>query len=125
MFTDPDGRIQMANAAFLALAQRASEDQARSEPLDRWRGRTGVELRVLIQTVRRRGSMRMFSTTLRGDDGARTEVEVSASSASHDGKPVLAFALRDVGRRLSAEPRAAGELPRSAGSSPSGWAGCR
>lgn len=115
VFTDPDGRIQMANAAFLALAQLASEDQARGEPLDRWLGRTGVELGVLIQTVRQRGSMRMFSTTLRGDDGASTEVEVSASSASHDGKPVLAFALRDVGRRLSAEPRAAGELPRSAG----------
>lgn len=115
VFTDQDGRIQMANAAFLALAQLGSDEQARGEPLDRWLGRTGVELGVLIQTVRQRGSMRMFSTLLRGEDGATTEVEVSASATAQDGKPVLAFAVRDVGRRLSAEPRAAGELPRTAG----------
>lgn len=115
VFTDQDGRIQMANAAFLALAQLGSEEQVRGEPLDRWLGRTGVELGVLIQTVRQRGSMRLFSTMLRGEDGADAEVEVSASATTQDGKPMLAFAVRDVGRRLSAEPRAAGELPRSAG----------
>lgn len=115
VFTDTEGRIQMANGAFLALAQLAHEDQARGEPLDRWLGRTGVELGVLIQTVRQRGNMRMFATQLRGEEGTITDVEVSASAASQEGKPVLAFAVRDVGRRLSAEPRAAGELPRSAG----------
>lgn len=115
VFTDPEGRIQMANAAFLALAQLGNEEQVRGEPLDRWLGRTGVELGVLIQTVRQRGSMRLFSTLLRGEDGADAEVEVSASATTQDGKPMLAFAVRDVGRRLSAEPRAAGELPRSAG----------
>lgn len=41
---------------------------ARGEPLDRWLGRTGVELGVLIQTVRQRGSMRLFSTLLRGEE---------------------------------------------------------
>ena len=115
VFTDNEGRIQMANASFVALAQLGSDEQARGEPLDRWLGRTGVELGVLIQTVRQRGSMRLFSTLLRGEDGATAEVEVSASATTQDGKPMLAFAVRDVGRRLSAEPRAAGELPRSAG----------
>jgi len=60
VFTDTEGRIQTANASFIALAQLGSEEQARGEPLDRWLGRTGVELGVLIQTVRQRGSMRLF-----------------------------------------------------------------
>lgn len=115
VFTDTDGRILLANAAFLAMAQLGSEEQARGELLDRWLGRTGVELGVLLQNVRQNGSVRLFATLLRGEDGATTEVEISASAAEQSGRSVLAFAVRDVGRRLSAEPRAAGELPRSAG----------
>jgi transcriptional regulator PpsR len=115
VFTDPEGRILLANAAFIALAQLGSEEQARGERLDRWLGRTGVELGVLIQNVRQRGVVRLFSTLLRGEDGATTDVEVSASATAQDGHSVLAFAVRDIGRRLSAEPRGAGELPRSAG----------
>ncbi len=115
VFTDSDGRILLANAAFLAMAQLGSEEQARGELLDRWLGRTGVELGVLLQNVRQNGAVRLFSTLLRGEDGASTEVEISASAAEQGGRSALAFAVRDVGRRLSAEPRAAGELPRSAG----------
>jgi transcriptional regulator PpsR len=115
VFTDGDGRILLANAAFLAMAQLGSEEQARGELLDRWLGRTGIELGVLLQNVRQNGAVRLFSTLMRGEDGATTEVEISASSAEQDGRSVLAFAVRDVGRRLSAEPRGAGELPRSAG----------
>ena len=115
VFTDTDGRILMANAAFVALAQLGSEEQARGELLDRWLGRTGVELGVLIQNVRQRGAVRLFATLLRGEDGATAEVEVSASATAQDGRAVLAFAVRDIGRRLSAEPRSASELPRSAG----------
>lgn len=115
VFTDTDGRILLANAAFVAMAQLGSEEQARGELLDRWLGRTGVELGVLVQNVRQNGAVRLFATLLRGEDGATTEVEISASSASQDGRTVLAFAVRDVGRRLGAEPRGAAELPRSAG----------
>ena len=115
VFTDTDGRIVLANPAFVALAQLGSEEQARGQRLDRWLGRTGVELSVLIQNLRQRGAVRLFATLLRGEDGATAEVEVSASVANQGDQTVLAFAVRDIGRRLSAEPRATGELPRSAG----------
>lgn len=115
VFTDPEGRIVLANPAFLALAQLGNEEQARGQRLDRWLGRTGVELGVLIQNLRQRGSVRLFATLLRGEDGGTAEVEISASVAAHGAHTMLAFAVRDIGRRLSAEPRAAGELPRSAG----------
>ena len=114
VFTDAEGRIRSANNAFVTLAQLGSEEQARGELLDRWLGRTGVELGVLIQNLRQRGSVRLFATLLRGEDGATAEVEVSATATQQGDDAVLAFAVRDIGRRLNVETRAPGDLPRSA-----------
>ncbi|MBV9654882.1 MAG: transcriptional regulator PpsR [Acetobacteraceae bacterium] len=108
---DAASRIITANAAFLELAGLASEEAARGESLDRWLGREGVDLDVLLVNLRQRGSVRLFSTIVRGEFGATTEVEVSAASLTHEGEPRYGLAIRNVGRRLSPEP--ASERPGS------------
>jgi transcriptional regulator PpsR len=113
--TDLEGRIVSANAAFIELAQLTTEDQARGQTLDRWLGRTGVDLSVLISNLRQRGAVRLFATTLRGESGAVTEVEISATMVAHGDDPFLGFTIRDVGRRLSSEPRPGKDLPKSVG----------
>ena len=57
--TGPDGRILTANASFLDLAQLATEEQAHGESLERWLGRPGVDLNVLIANLRQHGSVRL------------------------------------------------------------------
>lgn len=112
--TAADGRVLTANRAFLDLAQLATEEQARGESLDRWLGRPGVDLSVLIANLRQHGSVRLFATTLRGEYGTTAEVEISAVALVNGEQPCLGFTIRNVGRRLSGEPRAgARELPRS------------
>ena len=111
--TDDDGRIITANAAFLDMSQLASEEQLRGERLDRWVGKSGVELDVLISNLRHRDSVRFFSTTIRGEAGLAADVEISAVSVRNGGQPCFGFAIRNVGPRLQAAPRAARELPRS------------
>jgi transcriptional regulator PpsR len=111
--TDPDGRILTANRAFIDLAQLATEEQARGESLDRWLGRPGVDLNVLIANLRQHGSVRLFATTLRGEQGSTADVEISAVSVRHGEQPCLGFTIRNVGRRLPANSRAGRELPRS------------
>jgi transcriptional regulator PpsR len=113
--TDLEGHVVSANAAFIELAQLTNEDQARGHTLDRWLGRTGVDLSVLISNLRQRGVVRLFATTLRGESGAVTEVEISATMVAQGDQPFLGFTIRDVGRRLSSEPRPGKELPRSVG----------
>jgi transcriptional regulator PpsR len=113
--TDLDGRVLSANAAFVELAQLATEEQVRGETLDRWLGRTGVDLSVLISNLRQRGAVRLFATTLRGEYGAVTDVEISATMVSQADQPFLGFTIRDVGRRLASESRNHRELPRSVG----------
>ena len=115
VFCDAGGRVLMANRAFVALAQLSAEEQVRGQALDRWIGRTGVELGVLIATLRQRGSVGLFVTMLRGEYGASVEIEISAAALTVGEDTVLAFAVRDIERRLKPESKAASlAMPRSA-----------
>jgi len=115
VFCDAGGRVLLANRAFVALAQLSAEEQVRGQPLDRWVGRTGVELGVLIATLRQRGSVGLFVTMLRGDYGGSAEVEISAAALTVGEDTVLAFAVRDIERRMKPESKAASlAMPRSA-----------
>ena len=111
--TDSDSRIMAANAAFLNLAQLASEDQALNQPLERWLGRPGVDMAVLVSNLRQRGSVHLFETVLRGEFGNQGSVEVSAVSRSMDGRPCAWFAIRDIGARFAALPQEPRDTPRS------------
>ncbi|MBC8056000.1 MAG: transcriptional regulator PpsR [Rhizobiales bacterium] len=116
--TDLDGLIMTANHAFIDLAQLATETQVRGQSLERWLGRTGVDLNVLITNLRQRGAVRLFATVMRGEYGASTEVEISGVAVTEGDQPCLGFTIRDVSRRLAAEVRTTGagrEMPRSVG----------
>jgi transcriptional regulator PpsR len=116
--TDLDGLIMTANHAFIDLAQLATETQVRGQSLERWLGRTGVDLNVLITNLRQRGAVRLFATVMRGEYGASTEVEISGVAVTEGEQPCLGFTIRDVSRRLVAEVRTTGtgrEMPRSVG----------
>ncbi len=112
--TDLDGHVLAVNRAFLEMAQLASEEQVRGESLEKWLGRTGVDLNVLISNLRQRGAVRLFATSMRGEYGSTAEVEISAVAVTTGEQPCLGFTIRDVGRRLATETRGK-ELPRSAG----------
>ncbi len=111
--TGRDGRIVAANAAFLDLAQLATEEQARGESLDRWLGRPGVDLNVLLANLKQHGVVRLFATTLRGEYGASTEIEVSAAALPNGEGSGYGFAIRSVGRRVPAIGGGGRQLPRS------------
>lgn len=113
VFTDAQGRVVLANRTFALMAQLSAEEQARGEMLDRWLGRTGVELSVLVTNLRQRGSVGLFTTALRGEFGAQIEVEISASVLALPDGPRLAFAIRDISRRLQGEERTPDRVSRS------------
>lgn len=113
--TDPQGRVLTANSAFAELLQLPAGERPQGQSLDRWMGRTGVDLNVLLGALRQHGVVRLFPTTLRGPYGATTQVEISAVAVPQGDPPCLGFTIRDVGRRLAPDGRGARELPRSAG----------
>ncbi len=126
VFCDPAGVVLSANPAFLTLAQLGSEAQVRGQPLDRWIGRTGVEIGVLIGNLRQRGTVGLFRTSMRGEYGATTEVELTGAVVPSGETTSLAFAVRDIDRRLKPEAgsgaptlqRSAAELAELVGRTP-------
>lgn len=111
--TSTDGRVITSNRAFLDLVQLATDEQVRNESLERWLGRPGVDLGVLVANLKQHGTVRLFATTLRGEYGAVTDVEISAVSINDQAEACLGFSIRNVDRRRPSEGRPGRELPRS------------
>lgn len=111
--TSAKGDVLVANRAFLEMAELAEEAQARGEKLERWLGRPGVDMEVLLDNLRARGAVRLFATLLRGEFGGSLDVELSATSLGEGDNIRFGFTIRNVGRRPGAERRAVLELPRS------------
>jgi transcriptional regulator PpsR len=112
VLADMDGRILAANLAFLDQIELTAEEQARGESLDRWIGRPGADLPVLLGSLREHGVVRLFATSVHGEYGASAEVEISAVAVS-GATPCIGLTVRDIGRRLMVGPRGAENLTRA------------
>lgn len=98
-----------ANAAFVELAEMPSIDRLRGERVERWLGRPGIDLELIVAQLREHGQVRNALTITRGQSGGEEEVELSGVAVPMPGAPErLAFGLsiRVVARRLGevAEP---------------------
>ena len=110
--TDTDGDVLAVNRAFTDMVEMNRADQVVGESLDRWLGRAGVDLNVLLANLRQRSSVRLFATTIRNENGRQIPVEISAVAVTQQGSSgALGFTIRDVGRRGGSETRNA--MPHS------------
>lgn len=112
---DRDGVILRANRAFLDLVQLEAVDAVLGERLQRWLGRPGADLAVLMANLERHGLVRLLATTLHGALGAETEVEISAAINADSEPRHAGVLLRDVSQRLT-KPAGHGRLGPVAGS---------
>jgi transcriptional regulator PpsR len=111
--TDAEGRVLLANRAFVDLAQLTTEEQVIGESIERWLGRPGVDLSVMIAALRQQGVLRLFNTVVHGEHGAEAEVEISGVAVPDADPPCLGFNIRHVGRRLGGDDRSTKSMPRS------------
>ena len=77
---DEAGIIRHANQAFLDLVQLGSKGSAIGESLGRWLWQPGADLNALLANIQRHKTVRLFTTSIRGELGTDTEVEISAGS---------------------------------------------
>lgn len=99
---DGNGAIRRANRAFLDLIEVGSESSVIGERLARWLWRPGADLTVLLANVHKHRAVRLFSTTIHGELGTETDVEISASGGSDGGTQTIGVLVRNVSRRLVA-----------------------
>jgi transcriptional regulator PpsR len=98
VFADADGIIVSANEAFLNLTDSANTASVRGRSLADFMARGAVDLRVLMDNVKRTGQLRLYATRLTTDFSGQTAVELSASWLNDRPNPVLALVVRDVSR---------------------------
>jgi len=94
VLVDPDGRVMASNRAFLEFSALATELQAINQPIDRWLGRNGVDMNLLMRNLRERNEVRQFVTTLHPEFGEPLDVELSAVSALDSDLPCFGFVIR-------------------------------
>ncbi|MEJ1159225.1 transcriptional regulator PpsR [Prosthecomicrobium sp. N25] len=112
---DLDRRIVEANESFLALAEVASLDQARGQRLDRWLGRPGVDVDLVVSNLKEHGAIRDFSTILRGEYGAQEEVEITAVAAPTGPVPCYSLLIRSLPEHRPISTPRESDLTRSVG----------
>lgn len=113
VITERDGRVLSANRAFLDIVQLTTEDQARAESFGHWLGRPGVDFRLLASQLQEHSRLRMFATTLRGEYGALTDVEICGVAVPDGESTCFGFIVRDVSKRIKVETPIARDRPRS------------
>jgi transcriptional regulator PpsR len=97
---DRKGVIQQANRAFLDLVEMAAKGSVLGEQLARWLCRPGADISVLMSNVNRHRSVRLFSTTIHGELGNESPVEIAAAASSDTDPQYIGLLIRHVGRRL-------------------------
>lgn len=107
---DRQGTILQANRALLDLVQVAAKGSVVGEPLRRWLGRPGADLKVLLANVERYGVVRTFATTMQGELGTETAVEISAVGNAESEPQHIAVLIRDVSQRLPRISQSAGSM---------------
>ncbi|MBN2631058.1 MAG: transcriptional regulator PpsR [Rhodobacteraceae bacterium] len=110
VFTDADGIIRAANDAFLNLTDSANMAAVRGKSLADYLARGAVDMRVLMDNVKRTGQLRMYATRLTTDFSGQIAVELSASWLNNHPTPTMALVVRDASRAES--------LRRSGGPAP-------
>jgi transcriptional regulator PpsR len=102
-----------ANTAFLDMIQQASKAQAVGQPLDRWLGRPGIDLPLLMNNLAEHGAVRNFSTVLRGEYGGTEDVEITTGPAVTSDQTVYGFIVRSAAVRTAVSGHSDRALPRS------------
>jgi transcriptional regulator PpsR len=100
---DHDGVVRRANRAFLDMIEIGAKGSVVGERLGRWLWRPGADLALLVANVRRHGSVRLFSTTIHGELGSETEVEISATGNAAGKAEFIGLLVRDISRRVAAQ----------------------
>lgn len=98
---DSRGTLRRVNRAFLDLVQAPTEAGVLGERIGRWLSRPGADAAMLLETLHRHRMARLFATTMMGELGTETEVEISAAVSGDGDDRLIGLLIRDVSRRLT------------------------
>jgi transcriptional regulator PpsR len=95
VFLDGTGLIKAANEAFLNLTDSHSQSVVIDRAFSDFLSRGAVDLKVLLDNVKRVGHLRHYRTRLNTDYMGEVSVELSATLFQDKGKQIIGIVARD------------------------------
>ncbi len=95
VFVDGAGLIKAANEAFLNLTDSHSQSVVIDRAFSDFLSRGAVDLKVLLDNVKRVGHLRHYRTRLNTDYMGEVSVELSATLFQDKGKQIIGIVARD------------------------------
>ena len=96
VFVDGEGTIKTANESFLNLTDSNSLAMGVGRSFGDFLSRGTIDLRVILDNVKRVGQLRRYATRLNTDYYGQVAVELSATAFSDRSEPSIALVIRDV-----------------------------
>jgi transcriptional regulator PpsR len=93
---DREGVVRLANQTFLDLVQARAPGAVVGKDVWRWLFPSGAHVRRILDLVERRGGVRSLRTTLMGELGDNSEVEVSITGDQDDRPGYFALVVREL-----------------------------
>jgi len=103
--TDSNGRIVVANPAFLALREGADEEQTRGHAIGEWVGRIDADVSALLAGAHEHGIAHLVRSSLRRRSGSSIDVDITAALLAEGEQECFGFTIRPC--ELKAEPKTA------------------
>lgn len=116
VLTDTRGLVQDVNEAFLEIADVPSLSDVKSRSLSEFLQRGQIDLSVMLENAMRSGHMRVYSTKLANEFGARASVEISVVFMNDQDRPTVGFIIRDASRAETIRNTAKGVAPQDSSS---------
>jgi transcriptional regulator PpsR len=100
--TNLQGLILSSNKAFTQMTHSAQAEYVIGKSLEQWLGRSTIDLRIILNTLREHGVIKNYATTITSDDGSSPlEAEISGVDVRSHNPPAFAFSIRSISKRVA------------------------
>jgi len=115
VITDLDGKILSTNQTFSEMTQVEKPSDLIDEPIDNWLGRASIDLRVILNNLKDKNSIKHYITNIVPSGNANgLEVEVSAVKVVTEQESFIGFNIRQISQRISQRSQATSDLKQTA-----------
>jgi transcriptional regulator PpsR len=115
VITNLDGKILSANQTFVEMAQVEKSSDLIDEPIDNWLGRASIDLRVILNNLKDKTSLKHYITNIiPSGNSTGIEVEVSAVRVVTEDESYIGFNIRQISQRVSQRGQASSDLKQTA-----------
>ncbi len=114
VISDSNGKVISGNTTFLKMVGVENRSEITNESLENWLGRGNIDLRIILNNLKDRDSIKHYATTMISSQGNNLDVEISAVKVPSAEGGVIGFSVRSTGSQVNKRNETTSDLRDSA-----------